>query len=177
MNQSCGEERQSCFQKRYMINWEYWLHHGLDSKQVPLGVPAASCTFDLLQVPFHQESNLTLCRRLHYIGNLIKSVRTNRQLRLLSVRMRGRVLPSFPVDNPSGLVIPVLFFLRCFLRLACGEGGGSSLGLVGPPSPVVALRESKVPLAGEKEDCRLVRFTGLIGHTGVPIYPSNSNLR
>lgn len=39
-------------------------------------------------------------------------------------------LPSAVPDNPSALKLLVLFFLRCFLRLACGEGGGSILGLV-----------------------------------------------
>lgn len=40
------------------------------------------------------------------------------------------VLPSAVPDNPSALKLLVLFFLRCFLRLACGDGGGSILGLV-----------------------------------------------
>lgn len=39
-------------------------------------------------------------------------------------------LPSAVPDNPSALKLLVLFFLRCFLRLACGEGGGSIFGLV-----------------------------------------------
>lgn len=39
-------------------------------------------------------------------------------------------LPSAVPDKPSALKLLVLFFLRCFLRLACGEGGGSILGLV-----------------------------------------------
>lgn len=66
-------------------------------------------------------------------------------------------LPSFPADSPSGFVMPVLFFRLCFLRLACGEGGGSSFGLVGPPRPAVALRESNVPLAGETDDWGLAK--------------------
>lgn len=45
--------------------------------------------------------------------------------------------------------MPVLFFRRCFLRLECGEGGGSSLGLVALPALEPA--GSLVPLAGEKE--------------------------
>lgn len=40
------------------------------------------------------------------------------------------VLPSAVPDNPSALKLLVLFFLRCFLRLACGDGGGSIFGLV-----------------------------------------------
>lgn len=39
-------------------------------------------------------------------------------------------LPSAVPDNPSALKLLVLFFRRCFLRLACGDGGGSILGLV-----------------------------------------------
>lgn len=39
-------------------------------------------------------------------------------------------LPSAVPDSPSALKLLVLFFLRCFLRLACGEGGGSIFGLV-----------------------------------------------
>lgn len=52
------------------------------------------------------------------------------------------VVPSLPADKPSGFVMPVLFFRLCFLRLACGEGGGSSLGLV-----AVELAGSLIPLA------------------------------
>lgn len=61
-------------------------------------------------------------------------------------------LPSAVPDNPSALKLLVLFFLRCFLRLACGEGGGSILGLVvlemlgleqtESPRPVSASRSS-----------------------------------
>lgn len=40
------------------------------------------------------------------------------------------VLPSAVPERPSALKLLVLFFLRCFLRLACGDGGGSILGLV-----------------------------------------------
>lgn len=39
-------------------------------------------------------------------------------------------LPSAVPERPSALKLLVLFFRRCFLRLACGEGGGSILGLV-----------------------------------------------
>lgn len=39
-------------------------------------------------------------------------------------------LPSAVPERPSALKLLVLFFLRCFLRLACGDGGGSILGLV-----------------------------------------------
>lgn len=42
----------------------------------------------------------------------------------------GTALPSAVPDKPSALKLLVLFFRRCFLRLACGEGGGSILGLV-----------------------------------------------
>lgn len=59
------------------------------------------------------------------------------------------VVPSLPADKPSGFVMPVLFFRRCFLRLACGEGGGSSLGLVALPVPEPA--GSLVPFAGKKK--------------------------
>lgn len=58
------------------------------------------------------------------------------------------LVPSLPADKPSGLVMPVLFFRLCFLRLACGEGGGSSLGLVALPT--LELAGSLVPLAGKK---------------------------
>lgn len=67
-------------------------------------------------------------------------------------------LPSLPTENPSGLVIPVLFFRLCFLRLACGDGGGSSLGLVALLMPGVELRGSATPLAGRGEtDIRLTQ--------------------
>ena len=61
-----------------------------------------------------------------------------------------------PPARLSGLVMPVLFFRRCFLRLAWGDGGGSSLGLVAPaPPPLVALGPpavaSPVPLAGRRQ--------------------------
>lgn len=61
------------------------------------------------------------------------------------LQQRERVLPSLPADTPSGLVMPVLFFRLCFLRLACGEGGGSSLGLVALPT--LELAGSLIPLA------------------------------
>ena len=57
----------------------------------------------------------------------------------------ARAVPSLPADKPSGFVMPVLFFRLCFLRLACGEGGGSSLGLVALPTLEVA--GSLIPLA------------------------------
>lgn len=72
------------------------------------------------------------------------SRRESQTLKTLSV-----LVPSLPADKPSGFVMPVLFFRRCFLRLACGEGGGSSLGLVALPALEPA--GSLVPLAGEKE--------------------------
>lgn len=46
------------------------------------------------------------------------------------VRGRGMVLPSAVPERPSTLKLLVLFFLRCFFRLAWGDGGGSILGLV-----------------------------------------------
>lgn len=65
-------------------------------------------------------------------------------------------LPSAVPDNPSALKLLVLFFRRCFLRLACGEGGGSIFGLVvlemlgleqtESPRPVSARRSSITPL-------------------------------
>lgn len=58
------------------------------------------------------------------------------------------VSPSLPVDGPSGFVMPVLFFRLCFLRLAWGEGGGSSLGLVALHTPALPVDASPVPLAG-----------------------------
>ena len=69
---------------------------------------------------------------------------------------QGPVLQSVPPARLSGLVMPVLFFRRCFLRLAWGDGGGSSLGLVAPaPPPVVALGPpalaSPVPLAERRQ--------------------------
>lgn len=39
-------------------------------------------------------------------------------------------LPSAVPEKTSALKLLVLFFRRCFLRLACGDGGGSILGLV-----------------------------------------------
>lgn len=42
----------------------------------------------------------------------------------------GMALPSAVPERPSALKLLVLFFRRCFLRLACGDGGGSILGLV-----------------------------------------------
>lgn len=60
-------------------------------------------------------------------------------------------LPSFPAERPSGLVMPVLFFRLCFLRLAWGDGGGSSLGLVALLMPGAELRGSDIPLAGGKK--------------------------
>ncbi len=50
--------------------------------------------------------------------------------RKCEARGREMVLPSAVPERPSALKLLVLFFLRCFLRLACGEGGGSILGLV-----------------------------------------------
>lgn len=46
-------------------------------------------------------------------------------------RVRERMmLPSAVPEKTSALKLLVLFFRRCFLRLACGDGGGSILGLV-----------------------------------------------
>ena len=70
---------------------------------------------------------------------------------------QGPVLPSVPPVRLSGLVMPVLFFRRCFLRLAWGDGGGSSLGLVAPAAPPPALAPgppavaSTVPLAERRQ--------------------------
>lgn len=50
--------------------------------------------------------------------------------------------------GPSGRVVPVLFFLRCFFLFACGDGGGSSFGLAALEMFGLELRESAVPLAG-----------------------------
>lgn len=60
-------------------------------------------------------------------------------------------LPSAAVLGPSGRVVPVLFFLRCFFLFACGDGGGSSLGLAALEMFGLELRESAVPLAGDKD--------------------------
>lgn len=65
-------------------------------------------------------------------------------------RRRG-CLPSAAVLGPSARVVPVLFFLRCFFLLACGDGGGSSLGLAAVEMLGLELRESAVPLAMDKE--------------------------
>ncbi len=43
------------------------------------------------------------------------------------------------------------FFRLCFLRLAWGDGGGSSLGLVALLMPGAELRGSDIPLAGGKK--------------------------
>lgn len=61
------------------------------------------------------------------------------------------LLPSAAVLGPSGRVVPVLFFLRCFFLLACGDGGGSSFGLAALEMFGLELRESAVPLAGNKD--------------------------
>lgn len=45
--------------------------------------------------------------------------------------------------------MPVLFFRLCFLRLAWGEGGGSSLGLVALPT--LELAGSLIPLAEKRQ--------------------------
>ena len=76
---------------------------------------------------------------------------------------QGPALPSVPPARLSGLVMPVLFFRRCFLRLAWGDGGGSSLGLVAPaPPPVVALGPpavaSPVPLAERRQTKNTRRY-------------------
>lgn len=42
----------------------------------------------------------------------------------------------------------MLFFLRCFFLLACGDGGGSSFGLAALEMFGLELSESAVPLAG-----------------------------
>lgn len=60
-------------------------------------------------------------------------------------------LPSAAVLGPSSRVVPVLFFLRCFFLLACGDGGGSSFGLAALEMFGLELSESAVPLAGDKE--------------------------
>lgn len=64
---------------------------------------------------------------------------------------RRPFLPSAAVLGPSGRVVPVLFFLRCFFLFACGDGGGSSLGLAALEMFGLELRESAVPLAGNKD--------------------------
>lgn len=60
-------------------------------------------------------------------------------------------LPSVAVLGPSSRVVPVLFFLRCFFLLACGDGGGSSFGLAALEMFGLELSESAVPLAGNKD--------------------------
>ena len=45
----------------------------------------------------------------------------------------------------------MLFFLRCFFLFACGDGGGSSFGLAALEMFGLELRESAVPLAGNKD--------------------------
>lgn len=64
------------------------------------------------------------------------------------------VVPSLPADKPSGFVMPVLFFRLCFLRLACGEGGGSSLGLVALPTLEQA--GSLIPLAEKTQTGKIL---------------------
>lgn len=59
-------------------------------------------------------------------------------------------LPSAVPDNPSALKLLVLFFLRCFLRLACGEGGGSILGLVVLEILGLEQTESPRPVSGRR---------------------------
>lgn len=59
-------------------------------------------------------------------------------------------LPSAAVLGPSSRVVPVLFFLRCFFLLACGDGGGSSFGLAALEMFGLELSESAVPLAGDE---------------------------
>lgn len=66
-------------------------------------------------------------------------------------------LPSAAALGPSGRVVPVLFFLRCFFLFACGDGGGSSLGLAALEMFGLELRESAVPLAGNKDKERNVQ--------------------
>lgn len=62
------------------------------------------------------------------------------------------VLPSAVPERPSALKLLVLFFLRCFLRLACGDGGGSILGLV--VLEILGLEQTESPRpVSAKEHC------------------------
>lgn len=76
------------------------------------------------------------------------------------VCVRAIIVPSLPADRPSGFVMPVLFFRLCFLRLACGEGGGSSFGLVALPG--VEPAGSLIPLAERAQHRKLSFFSCLI---------------
>lgn len=58
-------------------------------------------------------------------------------------------LPSAVPERPSALKLLVLFFLRCFLRLACGDGGGSILGLVVLEMLGLEQTESPSPVSGQ----------------------------
>lgn len=57
-------------------------------------------------------------------------------------------LPSAVPERPSALKLLVLFFRRCFLRLACGDGGGSILGLVLLEMLGLEHTESPSPVSG-----------------------------
>lgn len=63
-------------------------------------------------------------------------------------------LPSPVPERPSALKLLVLFFRRCFLRLACGEGGGSILGLVVLEMEGLEHTDSPRPVSTGKETDR-----------------------
>lgn len=82
--------------------------------------------------------------------------KVSKVLIISKVQQNDCLVPSLPADKPSGFVIPVLFFRLCFLRLACGEGGGSSLGLVALPT--LEFAGSLIPLA-EKDEAERQRLS------------------
>lgn len=61
-------------------------------------------------------------------------------------------LPSAVPENPSALKLLVLFFRRCFLRLACGEGGGSIFGLV--VLDILGLEHTESPRPVSTAECK-----------------------
>lgn len=71
-------------------------------------------------------------------------------------------LPSAVPDNPSALKLLVLFFLRCFLRLACGEGGGSIFGLVVLEILGLEQTESPRPVSERKSSTRVSLPSGFL---------------
>lgn len=68
------------------------------------------------------------------------------------------VLPSAVPERPSALKLLVLFFLRCFLRLACGDGGGSILGLVVLEMLGLEQTESPRPVSAGPTNMDTIRY-------------------